>query len=190
MNRPAQCFLLLALSFLTVSPCMADDDGFTPLFPEDGAPKGWVVRAWNDLAKEPGGDTEWMIKDGVLSPGKTRGTWLVSELEYGDFILDFEIKLTEVGNSGVALRAPLKDDPAFVAMEMQVADLRYNTSAKDFELTGAIYRALAPKKQVYKPTDWNHVRIELRASHREATLYYHQNKDFDHDTSDKREKRN
>lgn len=148
----------------------ADEQGFQPLFPKDGAPAGWSVRAWNDLAKDPGGDTAWTVQEGVLQPGKTRGTWLVSEKEYSDFILDFEIKLTEVGNSGVALRTPLKDDPAFVAMEMQVADLRYNPRAKDDELTGALYRALTPRQQLYKPTEWNHVRIELRGSQLKATI--------------------
>jgi hypothetical protein len=37
-------------------------------------------------------------------------------------------------------------------MELQVADYRYNTQAKPSELTGGIYRAIAPSKQVYKLT--------------------------------------
>ena len=31
-------------------------------------------------------------------------------------------------------------------------------------MTGEIYRALAPVKQVYKPTEWNRYHIELRGS--------------------------
>ena len=148
----------------------AADDGFTPLFPADGPPKGWVVTEWNDLAKPAAKGVAWAVKDGVLTPGKLRGTWLVSEKEYADFVLEFEIKLTEVGNSGVALRAPMKGDPAFDGMELQVADLRYNTAAKDSELTGGIYRAIAPTKQVYKPTEWNTVRIELKGDRLKATI--------------------
>ena len=86
-------------------------------------------------------------RTGSWSSGPRRGTWLVSDAEYGDFTLEFEIKLGELGNSGVALRAPMFGDPAFDGMEMQVADYRYNTSAKDSELTGGIYRAIAPSKQ-------------------------------------------
>jgi hypothetical protein len=150
---------------------IADDkEGFTRLFTDDGPTKGWAVRAWNDLSKEAPKDTQWTVKDGVLQPGRTRGTWLVSEKEYGDFILEFEIKLTEKGNSGVALRAPMKGDPAFEALELQVADLRYNTAAKPSELTGGIYRAIAPSKQVYKPTEWNTFRIELKGTHLKATV--------------------
>lgn len=164
--RP-QLFLFTLL--VLVGPAAAGEQEFVPLFPDDGVPKGWRVTAWDDLAK-PADGVRWIVKDGVLQTGKQRGTWLMSEKEYGDFILEFEIKLTELGNSGVALRAPLKGDPAFDGMEFQIADFRYNTDARDIELTGAIYRALAPRKQVYRPTEWNKVRIELRGSILKATL--------------------
>lgn len=141
-----------------------DEEGLTALFARDGAPEGWLVRQWHDLAQEGGADTAWTVKEGVLQPGQQRGTWLMSEKEYENFILEFEIKLSEFGNSGVALRAPLSGDPAFDGMEMQVADVRYNPQATPAELTGAIYRALAPTKQVYRPTEWNRCRIELRGS--------------------------
>ena len=94
----------------------------------------------------------------------------MSDAEYGDFTLEFEIKLGELGNSGLALRAPMRGDPAFDGMEMQVADYRYNTSAKDSELTGGIYRAVAPTKQVYKPTEWNTFHVELKGDHLKATI--------------------
>lgn len=146
------------------------EEKFTPLFPKDGPPVGWVVTEWNDLAKKAPKDVTWMVKDGVLKSGDRRGTWLVSEAEYTDFVLEFEIKLTEKGNSGVALRAPMTGDPAFDGMELQFADLRYNPQAKDSELTGGIYRAIAPTKQVYKPTEWNTARIELRGTRLKATI--------------------
>jgi hypothetical protein len=148
----------------------ADDEGFVNLFAKDGKPKDWTVRQWNDVAKEAGKDTDWTVKDGVLHSGKKRGTWIMSEKEYGDFTLEFEIKLGERGNSGVALRAPLKGDPAFDGMELQIADYRYNTKAKDSELTGGIYRAIAPTKQVYKPAAWNRCRIELKGDHLKVTF--------------------
>lgn len=157
--------------FLAPSAQPADitEEGFVPLFPQNGVPKGWVVRTWNDVSKPvPGAD--WTVADGVLHSSSQRGNWLMSEKEYGDFILEFEIKLTERGNSGVALRAPMKGDPAFDGMELQVADYRYNTQAKDSELTGGIYRAIAPTRQVYKPTEWNTFRIELKGVHLKVTL--------------------
>jgi hypothetical protein len=170
---------------LIAAPLRADD--FVKLFSEDGPPKGWVVTEWNDLAKKS--DVKWEVKDGVLTAGKQRGTWLVSEKEYGDFILEFEIKLTERGNSGVALRAPMKGDPAFDGMEFQVADFRYNTAAKDSELTGGLYRAVAPTKQVYKPTEWNTVRIELKGDRLKATVNGEVIQDVDLSKFDKTVKR-
>lgn len=154
---------------LTAALAPAGEEDFEPLFADDGKPAGWVVTAWNDLA-QPAEGVEWTVRDGVLHSGRERGTWLVSKQQYADFILEFEIKLTEHGNSGVALRAPLKGDPAFDGLELQVADFRYNTQAKDSELTGGIYRAIAPSQQVYRPTEWNKLRIELNGSHLKVTL--------------------
>jgi len=154
---------------LGAAPAASNAVGFTPLFTEDGAPNGWSVREWNDLTQRVD-DAPWKVADGVLMTGDRRGTWLVSDDEYENFILEFEVLLTEVGNSGVALRAPLFGDPAFDGMEFQMADFRYNPEAKDSELTGGIYRAIAPSEQVYRPTEWNTVRIELNGSHLKATL--------------------
>jgi hypothetical protein len=162
--------LTAAIVLSLASVARPQDEGFTSLFPKDGAPEGWVVTEWNDLAKPAPKGVQWQVRDGVLTSGKQRGNWLVSEKEYTDFVLEFEIRLTEVGNSGVALRAPMRGDPAFDGMELQVADFRYNTAAKDSELTGGIYRAIAPTKQVYKPTEWNKLRVELKGDHLKVTL--------------------
>ncbi len=140
----------------------ADADGFTPLFPKDGAPAGWSARAWNDVKNPPAEPTRWTVEQGILQGGEPRGSWLMCEKEYGDFILEFEFKLGERGNSGCALRAPMAGDPAFDGIELQMADVRYNPEAKPSELTGGLYRAIAPRKQLYKPTEWNRYQITLR----------------------------
>src|SRR5260370_4521288 len=177
-----------SLVALLASCAVAADKDFQPLFSEDGPPKGWTVREWNDLTKKVS-DAEWTVKDGVLHSGQRRGTWLRSDKEYTDVILEFEIKLTKVGNSGVALRAPTKGDPPFDGMELQVADYRYNTQPKDSELTGGIYRAIAPSKQVYKPTEWNKFRVELKGVHLKVTLNGEVTHDVDLDQYDQPVKR-
>jgi len=55
-------------------------------------------------------------------------------------------------------------------MELQRADLRYNPKAKPSELTGGIYRAIAPTKHVYQPTEWNTCRITLAGTRRRVIL--------------------
>lgn len=161
-RRLAGVLGLLCAGLFSAGAEAADGDGFRPLFPTDGVPAGWVVRAWNDVSQPAAGSPVWRVEAGELRGGEPRGSWLMSEAEYGDFILEFEFKLGERGNSGCALRAPLAGDPAFDGLELQMADLRYNPEAKPSELTGGLYRAVAPIQQVYRPTEWNRYRIECR----------------------------
>jgi hypothetical protein len=158
---------LAALAALAVSctPKPPQETAFQPLFPSDGIPAGWVVRAWNDVSKPAAGNPVWTVENGILRGGEPRGSWLMSERQYADFELEFEFKLGERGNSGCALRAPLAGDPAFDGLELQMADFRYNTDARPSELTGGLYRAVAPKQQVYQPTKWNHYRIRAVGPH-------------------------
>lgn len=137
-----------------------------PLFPKDGEPEGWIVRDWADIANPPAEGAKWLVKDGVLHGSEPRGTWLISEKEYGDFILEFDFKLGDQGNGGCGLRFPLKGDPAFDGLELQMVDPRYygDYVAPPIELTGSLYKGVAPKGAEYKPEEWNHYRIECRGS--------------------------
>jgi hypothetical protein len=148
----------------------ADSTGLVPLFPKDGVPEGWVVRRWDDVSKPAEAGAVWKVESGVLHGSNPRGTWLMCEKEYGDFVLEFEFKLGETGNSGCALRSPMRGDPAFDGMELQMADVRYNPQAKDSELTGGLYRAVAPTRQVYRPTEWNRYQVTLKGSHLKVVL--------------------
>jgi hypothetical protein len=161
---------ILASVLLTATLVFAEDPAAVPLFPKDGPPAGFVVRHWADVGQPAQGNPTWEVKDGVLMSTGDRGCWLVSEKVYRDFEISYEFKIGPRGNSGLALRAPLQGDPAFDGMEMQMADLRYNPTAKDSELTAGLYRALAPTKQIYKPEEWNRVRVRLEGSHIQIEL--------------------
>jgi hypothetical protein len=142
-----------------------ENSGFKPLFPEDGAPKGWLVRTWDNLKNPAPEGVVWTVRDGVLHGSEPRGTWLISEKEYGDFVLEFEWKLGERGNSGCALRSPLFGDPAFDGMELQMVDKRYyppEMKVTPEELTASLYKAVAPSQQVFKPMDWNKYQITCK----------------------------
>ena len=161
---------LLAVNAAAFAAEQNNEEGFVRLFPKDGTPEGWLVRSWSDVSKPPADpDTKWVVKDGILHGGEPRGSWLLSKEQYGDFILKFDFKLGPTGNSGCALRA-LAGDPAFDGMELQMADYRYNPQAKDSELAGGIYRAIAPLKQVYKPTEWNSYVVTLKGSRLHVVL--------------------
>ncbi|MCC6143984.1 MAG: DUF1080 domain-containing protein [Candidatus Hydrogenedentes bacterium] len=153
-------FLLIAAAAIHAASA-PDESTAKPLFPKDGVPQGWIVTDWSDVSKPAAEGAKWEVKDGVLHGSTPRGTWLVSEKEYGDFILEYEFKLGPQGNSGCGLRFPLKGDPAFDGLEMQMADPRYYGEylAPPIELTGALYKGLAPMQRVYKPEAWNTCRI-------------------------------
>lgn len=152
------------LASLLLATTIAHGGEFVPLFPKDGVPAGWQVKSWENVKEIAPPGALWRVKDGVLHGSDPRGTWLMSEKEYGDFVLEFEWKLGEQGNSGCGLRFPTEGDPAFEGIELQMADARYNPQAKGSELTGGLYRAVAPKKQVYKPMEWNSYKVTLKGA--------------------------
>src|SRR5512133_483071 len=154
--------LLLSLTFGVLA---ADNPEWQTLFPEDGVPKGWVVRQWDDLKKPAEAGVVWKVEKGVLHGSEPRGTWLISDAEYSDFTLEFEWKLGERGNSGTALRVPMMGDPAFDGMELQMVDPRYypaDMKVTPEELTGSLYKGVPPRLQVFKPTEWNKYQITCR----------------------------
>jgi len=163
-------FLFVALLAGNIQRAHAAPAQWMPLFPTNGLATGWTVRAWSDVSKPGPTGALWRVEHGVLTGSAERGSWLMSEQEFADFVLEFDFKLGSNGNSGCALRAPMAGDPAFDGMELQMADYRYNTNASPSELTGGIYRAIPPTKQVYKPTEWNHYRIILRGHRLVASL--------------------
>ena len=172
--RRRHCWLVVTLLLIGAGTAagagQSEEGGFVRLFPRDGVPQGWLVRHWADISKPVDPNIKWTVQKGILNGSEPRGTWLISKAQYGDFILKYDFKLGTHGNSGCALRVPLKGDPAFDGMELQMADYRYNTAAKDSELTGGIYRAIAPRQQVYKPTEWNSYVVTLKGSHLHVTL--------------------
>jgi hypothetical protein len=191
--KPNHRSKLIAVYALFTMPLLADaaETPLKPLFPLDGPVKeGWVVRDWADISQAPEERISWNVRDGVLQAGqltnKWTGTWLMSGREYGDFILELDFKFKNGGrrgNGGIALRAPLKGDPAYDGFEMQITDPRYERSlfpdARPDQLTGALYLVHPPKKQMYRAGDWNHYRIEMRGSMVKAWLNGEQIQDLD-----------
>jgi len=159
--------------FLAADTPLKTEDGFHLLFPRDGVPEGWVVRDWADVKNPPPAGAAWKVADGVLHGSDPRGTWLVSEKLYSDFVLKFEFKLGDRGNSGCGLRFPGAGDPAFDGLELQMVDPRYfpaDMKVLPSELTGSLYRALPPKKQVFKPNAWNSYEITLHGTRAKVIL--------------------
>lgn len=159
-------------------------DGMVALFPDEGVVRGWSVRHWSDVAKPPPQGAVWKVENGVLHGSTVRGTWLVSDELFSDFVLEFEFRLGEQGNSGVGLRFPDAGDPAFDGLEMQMVDARYygDAGAGPDQLTGALYQASAPRVQVYRPGQWNTCRISCIGPRVEIVLNGDKVQDLDLNT--------
>lgn len=158
---------LLALLLAATAALAADHAPSAKLFDKKGPPAGWTVQAWDDVSKPGPEGAKWLVDEaGVLHGSEPRGTWLVSEKEYGDFALEFDFKLGRRGNSGCGIRIPAKGDPAFDGLEIQMADERYNEGRDGPDkLTGALYKAIAPTQQTFKPLEWNHYLITAKGPH-------------------------
>src|SRR5437899_1765423 len=147
-----RCFLLLPVAAaLCLLPALwaADKDnaknlsrnadvpeGFENLF--DGKTlEGWVVNKGGNMDR-------WGAEDGLLFTKGGGGGWLMTEKEYGDFELRLEYRMPKMGNSGVALRAPLEGDPAYQGMEIQLLDDANWKGLRPTQYTGAIYDVVGP----------------------------------------------
>ena len=120
----------------------------------------------------------WSIEDGVLvgrngtnwstNPEKS-GSWLRTEKDYGDFVLEFEYAINERGNSGVFIRSGLEKNPAFTGHEMQIVDDHGREPRKGS--TGALYDVVAASKNMSKPAgEWNKARVTCKGKRIQINL--------------------
>jgi hypothetical protein len=131
-------------------------EGFTSIF------NGENLNGW----KATGKMDKWAAEPGLIVCKGGGGGWLLTEKEYSNFEFRAQYRWTDIGgNSGVALRAPEKGDPAYAGMEIQLIDDENWEKAHKFKLmdwqnTGAIYNVQAPKLQNNKPIgEWNSIKI-------------------------------
>jgi hypothetical protein len=134
----------------------ATDLDFKPLF------NGKDLAGWT-------GDTKgYYVEDGSLISRENSGGKLYTDSQHADFSYRFDFKLSEGGNNGVGIRAPLTGDPAYAAMEIQILDdtsPRYKT-IQPWQAHGSIYGVVAAERGHLKPTgEWNHEEITARGNH-------------------------
>ena len=119
--------------------------------------KGWVGSGYE-------------VKDGAITC-TPKGSFLHTEKEYGDFVLDFDFQLKAGSNNGIGIRYPGQGDAAYVGMEIQVLDDRDPKYAglKDWQFHGSVYNiqpSTQAQKNVLKPAgEWNHETIIAIGDH-------------------------
>jgi hypothetical protein len=143
-------------------------------FAQTNEAKGWQklfngkdLTGWKKLA----GDANYTVENGTLvgtTVLNTGNTFLVTEKEYGDFILELDVK-AEKTNSGVQTRSHF--DPAGNKGKGMVYGRQVEFDPSDRKWSGGIYDEarrmwlypldLNPQsKEAFKLTEFNHIKIE------------------------------
>ena len=102
----------------------------------------------------------WKVEDGQLVC--VGGSYIWTEQQFGDYMLELEFKIPEKGNSGVFFRTANLSDPVQTGIEMQIYDT-HGQEPPGRNHCGAIYDCMAPVVQaVNKPDEWNHAVLICR----------------------------
>jgi hypothetical protein len=113
------------------------------------SPKGWMLTNSRPLPRKH-------VQPDGLNPHGTGSYLVVSERKLGDFILDFDYKLSKGCNSGVFLRVGDLKYPVDTGIEVALDD----TTGTDRHDPGAFYDLVAPSENAQKPAgQWNHMTI-------------------------------
>ena len=140
-----------------------DKDGFTSLF------DGKSIEGWNIKS----GFATYKVKDGAIHGTTAEGsgnTFLCSAKEYGDFELQFEVKVHDKLNSGCQIRSALKDvdKPNSYGGRVNGPQVEIESSPGQAgyiygEATGLNWLSPEPDKGAahdhMKNGEWNHFRV-------------------------------
>ncbi|MCD4769054.1 MAG: DUF1080 domain-containing protein, partial [Bacteroidales bacterium] len=136
------------------------------LTPEERADGFVALFNGRDLDRWLGNRGAYVVEDGmiVVKPDEGSGGNLYTEKEYSDFIYRFEFKLTPGANNGLGIRTPLKGDPAYVGMELQILDntAEIYANLQPYQYHGSVYGVIPAKRGFLKPVgEWNEEEVIL-----------------------------
>ena len=174
-------FVLLAVTPLAV-PVGAEEDLLNHLTAEERAQGFLLLFNGRDLDGWEGDPRIWSVENGDLIGSSDafsppHNTYLIADREFGDFVLQLEVKLRN-GNSGIQFRSTAFPD--WIVHGYQ-ADLSF---AGDFSAWGNFYeekgrgRGVMPTpttgweqaKDVVRDDGWNHYEIRARGPYIRLTL--------------------
>lgn len=175
--RLALCFLI---AFLSAPPTIATaQEGFVELVQGDS------LENW----KQHGGEADYEVQDGMVigtSKADTPNSFLCTTKEYGDFVLELDVKVDDELNSGIQIRSHVYDEEKQVEVTNEEGDTRTITippgrvhgyqveiDPSDRAYSGGIYDEARrgwlydlsgeenkKAREAFKRGEWNHYRIE------------------------------
>lgn len=123
---------------------------------------GWTIYK-HDGAKVAPADSAWSINDGVLhcTGDESKDYWIATNEKYGDCVLRLDYKIEKGTNSGIFLKVPGHDRPAYTGFEVQIVD--DSDGRVDKHISGSIYDIFAPIANMSRPIgQWNHIEITTK----------------------------
>ena len=153
-------FLFSALAFTSCADSEKDETPWTQLFNEENL-DGWTKK---------GGDAEYRVENSAIigtTQHNTPNTFLTTNKNYEDFILEVDFKLHPTMNSGIQIRSNSLDN----YMDGRVHGYQVEIDPSDRAWSGGIYDESRrgwlvnlgenPKaQQAFKQNEWNTYRIE------------------------------
>jgi len=151
--RGPMCIGLVAGWLISAAASVATAGQFTPLF------DGKTLKGWHTA---PGG--KWEVRDGVIvgtsSPTERRHGMLLSDKEFGDFVLRLKFKSLK-GNSGLYFRSERVDHP--VTVHGFQAEIAPSGPVGGLYETGGRAWVVTPDAELikgcFKPGDWNEMTV-------------------------------
>lgn len=125
--------------------------------------KGWVQR---------NGTAKYRVEDGAIvgsTVPKSPNSFLCTEKNYGDFILELETKVDPQLNSGIQIRS--ESYPEYKNSRVHGYQVELDPSPRAY--TGGIYdearrgwlqdlKNNEPARKAFKPNEWNKIRVEAK----------------------------
>src|SRR5690625_4542469 len=136
------------------------DENWTPLF------NGQNLDGWHQL----NGHAKYKVEDGEIvgtTVANTPDSFLVTDQDYGDFILELEYKVNDHMNSGIQVRSESKPDYRNgrvhgYQIEIDPSDRAWSGGIYDEARRGWLYPLIFNPEagKAFKHNQWNHYRIE------------------------------
>ena len=151
--------IFITLLIATLITNLPATDQWTSLF-NGSSINGWIQR---------GGKAKYTVEDGCIvgtTVPKTPNSFLCTEKDYGDFILEYEFKIDPRLNSGVQIRSQLKENGRVFGYQVEIdPDTNRNRM-----WTGGIYDEARrgwlndlskneKARNAFKPNQWNKIKV-------------------------------
>ena len=127
-----------------------------------------------DLVGWQGDVDNYEVVEGMVRCRAGHGGLLLTEKEYANFIVRLEFRLPPGGNNGLAIRSPLRGNPAYVAMcELQVLDSEHEkyASLDPRQYHGSAYGMTAARRGYLRSAgEWNLQQVTVTGSRIQVEL--------------------